>query len=159
MPHTHGKRRGTRSMFAKKHRQHGRPTLSNYLAVIKMGDYVDVKVDGSVAKGMPHKYYHGRTGTVCNVTPRGLSVLINKRVRHRIIRKKICIRHEHVRKSRCQEDFKARVKHNEMVRQTGVGKRIKRLPEQPKPFQTVATKNRPLRLGMKKFVFSQVYSY
>ena len=33
---------------------------------------VDVKACGSVHKGMPHKYYHGKTGIVYNVTARAV---------------------------------------------------------------------------------------
>ena len=46
--------------------------------------------------GMPHKYYHGRTGRVFNVTNRSLGVVVSKPVRNRIEKKKICIRAEHV---------------------------------------------------------------
>ena len=38
--------------------------MTNYLTTYKVGDYVDIKVDGSQHKGMPFKLYHGRTGTV-----------------------------------------------------------------------------------------------
>ena len=39
------------------------------------------KADGSVQKGMPFKYYHGRTGRVFNVTKRALGVIVTKTVR------------------------------------------------------------------------------
>lgn len=43
---------------------------------------MDVKVDPSVHKGMPFKYYHGRTGVVFNVTKRAVGVRVNKEVQH-----------------------------------------------------------------------------
>jgi ribosomal protein L21E len=46
-----------------------------------VGDYVDIKVNASVHKGMPFKFYHGRTGIVWNVTKRALGVELNKVVR------------------------------------------------------------------------------
>ena len=47
----------------------------------QVGDYVDIKVNASVHKGMPFKFYHGRTGIVWNVTKRALGVELNKVVR------------------------------------------------------------------------------
>merc|ERR1719384_1329848 len=37
---------------------------------------------------MPYRYYHGRTGQVFHVVNRAVGVLVNKRVRHRIMVKK-----------------------------------------------------------------------
>eukprot|EP00670_Eutreptiella_braarudii_P005340 CAMPEP_0174284564 /NCGR_PEP_ID=MMETSP0809-20121228/5954_1 /TAXON_ID=73025 ORGANISM="Eutreptiella gymnastica-like, Strain CCMP1594" /NCGR_SAMPLE_ID=MMETSP0809 /ASSEMBLY_ACC=CAM_ASM_000658 /LENGTH=159 /DNA_ID=CAMNT_0015380105 /DNA_START=22 /DNA_END=501 /DNA_ORIENTATION=+ len=159
MPHSWGLKARTRDLFSKGFRCHGRPSLTTYLAIFKIGDYVDICNNSAVHKGAPYKFYQGKTGRVWNVTPRALGVLVNKRVRGRIMQKKVTVRTEHVRKSRCQEEFKARVRHNERVRCTGVGQRIKRLPAQPKPAMTVQKKNEPLPLGAKKFVFSEVYDF
>ncbi|RNF16418.1 ribosomal protein L21E (60S) [Trypanosoma conorhini] len=110
MVHSYGYKCGTRHLFAKKFRKHGNPSVSTLLTNFKVGDYVDVVADSAVRAGMPHKYYHGRTGIVWNVTPRGVGVIVNKPVRNRTIRKRICVRFEHVRKSRCQEAFKQKQK-------------------------------------------------
>ncbi|RNF00777.1 large subunit ribosomal protein L21e [Trypanosoma rangeli] len=110
MVHSYGYKCGTRHLFAKKFRKHGVPSVSTLLTNFKVGDYVDVVADSAVRAGMPHKYYHGRTGIVWNVTPRGVGVIVNKPVRNRTIRKRICVRFEHVRKSRCQEAFKQKQK-------------------------------------------------
>jgi large subunit ribosomal protein L21e len=40
-----------------------------------------VKVNAAVHKGMPFKFYHGRTGVIWNVTKRALGVELNKTVR------------------------------------------------------------------------------
>lgn len=45
------------------------------------GDYVDIKCNPSIHKGMPFKYYHGRTGVVFNVTKTSLGVRVNKQAR------------------------------------------------------------------------------
>merc|ERR1719516_538476 len=94
----------------------GMPSVSTLLKVYKIGDIVDIKADGSVHAGMPHKYYHGRTGRVFNVTNRSLGVVVSKPVRNRIEKKKICIRAEHVRHSSCRQDFLDRVKRNDTTR-------------------------------------------
>ncbi|KAL1569337.1 Large ribosomal subunit protein eL21x/eL21w, variant 2 [Salvia divinorum] len=44
---------------------------------------------------MPHKFYHGRTGRVWNVTKRAVGVELNKQVGNRIMRKRIHVRIEH----------------------------------------------------------------
>lgn len=37
---------------------------------------------------MPYKFYHGKTGRVFNVTPHALGVIVNKRLRGKIIPKR-----------------------------------------------------------------------
>lgn len=61
-------------------RQKGFNPLSVYLTTYKLGDYVDIKVNASVHKGMPHKFYHGKTGRVWNVTKRAIGVELLKQV-------------------------------------------------------------------------------
>eukprot|EP00913_Durusdinium_trenchii_P009893 g9285.t1 len=94
-----------------------RPGLARYLVNFKRGDYVDIVVDPSVQKGMPYSFYHGRTGIVFNVNRNALGVEITKIVGNRQLRKRIHVRIEHVRKSRCNEAFKHRVKENDLKKQ------------------------------------------
>lgn len=61
-------------------RQAGFNPLSVYLTTYKLGDYVDIKVNASVHKGMPHKFYNGKTGRVWNVTKRAIGVELLKQV-------------------------------------------------------------------------------
>ena len=105
MTHSYGYKSRTRHLFAKKFRKHGVPSVSNVLKTFKIGQYVDVFADPSVRAGMPHKYYHGRTGVVWNITPRGVGVIVNKPHRQRMLRKRICVRYEHVRPSACRQAF------------------------------------------------------
>ena len=65
---------------------------------------------------MPHKFYHGKTGVVWNVTPRAIGVIVNKRVGNRIIRKKIHVRIEHVKHSNCRKEFLERMIKNEQLK-------------------------------------------
>jgi len=146
MTNSKGYRRGTRYMFRRPFRKNGMPSVSTLLKVYKIGDIVDIKADGSVHAGMPHKYYHGRTGRVFNVTNRSLGVVVTKPVRNRIEKKKICIRAEHVRHSSCRQDFLDRVKRNDTTRReckkngTAVPD-LKRKPVGPRPAHIVRTKN------------------
>merc|ERR1712113_1210149 len=99
---------------------------------------------GSVQKGMPHKAYHGKTGRVYNVTPHALGVIVNKRVRERIIPKRINVRIEHVTHSKCREDFLRRVRENEKkkleARAKGIRVSLKRQPQGPRPAHVVKGK-------------------
>lgn len=123
-------------MFSKKFRQHGPIHLSQYLMKIKVGDYVDIFADPSIHKGMPHKGYHGRTGIVFNVTKSAVGVRVNKLVNGRIIEKRIHVRIEHVRKSKCQAEIIRRKKENEAAKENAKkgGEKVvlKRTPGQPK---------------------------
>ncbi len=115
MTHSYGYKRRTRHKFQKGFRNHGVIRMSKNLTTYKVGDIVDVVVDGSVHKSMPYKYYHGRTGTVFNVNPRALGVIVNKQVRNRIIPKRLHIRIEHLKLSTCRREFLNRVKENDRV--------------------------------------------
>ncbi|OMO54589.1 Ribosomal protein L21e [Corchorus capsularis] len=137
MPAGHGLRSRTRDLFARPFRKKGYIPLSTYLRTYKIGDYVDIKVNGAVHKGMPHKFYHGRTGRVWNVTKRAIGVEVNKQVGNRIIRKRIHVRVEHVQPSRCTEEFKLRKVKNDQLKAEAKAKGVvistKRQPEGPKP--------------------------
>jgi len=123
-------------MFAKKFRQHGPIHLSKYLMNVKVGDYVDIFADPSIHKGMPHKHYHGRTGIVFNVTKSAVGVRVNKFVNGRIIEKRIHVRIEHIRPSKCQKEILARKVANEAARANfkkgGEKVELKRTPKLPK---------------------------
>jgi large subunit ribosomal protein L21e len=145
MPHSFGYRARTRKLFAQPFRKHGPVPLSKYLTTYKIGDYVDIKANASIHKGMPFRFYHGRTGVIWNVTPRAVGVEINKQVRNRIVKKRIHVRVEHVQPSRCKEDFLNRVKANEAAKKAAKAKGVKarlhkRLPAQPKPGKIVKAK-------------------
>jgi large subunit ribosomal protein L21e len=137
MPHSYGVRARTRHMFAKKFRQHGPVHLSQYLMNVKVGDYVDIFADPSIHKGMPHKHYHGRTGIVFNVTKSAVGVRVNKLVNGRILEKRIHVRIEHIRQSKCQKEIIARKVANEAAKaeakKTGEKVSLKRSPGLPKP--------------------------
>ncbi|RZC83426.1 hypothetical protein C5167_046210 [Papaver somniferum] len=145
MPAGHGLRSRTRDLFSRPFRKKGYIALTTYLRTFKIGDYVDIKVNGAIHKGMPHKFYHGRTGIVWNVTKRAIGVEINKQasfsisrsVRGHILKKRIHVRIEHVQPSRCREEFKLRKVQNDKLKAEAKarGEKIstKRQPEGPKP--------------------------
>merc|ERR1712199_60702 len=127
-----GYRCSTRDMFSRPFRARGMPNLTTYLRNYKLGDYVDIKANSAIQKGMPHKFYHGRTGRVFNVTPHAVGVIVNKKIGGRIAAKRVHVRVEHVVPSKCREEFLNRVKVND-------AKKIeaKRSPRMPKAGFTV----------------------
>ena len=145
MPHSFGYRARTRSMFSQGFRNHGMPHLSTYLRTYHVGDIVDIKANAAIHKGMPHKFYHGKTGVVFNVTKSSVGVIINKRVGNRYIEKRVSLRIEHVRHSKCRDDFLRRVKENAAkkleAQKKGVKISLKRLPAQPRSSHFVSSKN------------------
>ncbi|BDD63397.1 hypothetical protein MPDQ_007015 [Monascus purpureus] len=144
MPHSYGLRRGTRYAFSRGFKNHGTIHLSTYLKTYRVGDIVDIKVNGAVQKGMPHKFYHGRTGVVYNVTKSSVGVLLYKRVRNRYMEKRINVRIEHVSHSRSREDFLNRVKENAIkkrqAKEQGLHLHLKRQPAQPRDAHVVSLK-------------------
>ena len=136
MTNSKGYRRGTRDMFSRPFRKHGVIPLSTYMRVFKIGDIVDIKGHGAVQKGLPYKAYHGKTGRIFNVTQHAVGVIVNKRVRGKILAKRVNVRIEHIHHSKCREDFLRRVKENERLlkeaKEKGQWVSLKRQPEQPK---------------------------
>ena len=160
MPHCFGLRARTRDLFCKGFRKHGVTPLSKYLISYKKGDYVDVIADGAIQRGMPHKFYHGKTGKIFDVTKSSVGVIVNKRVGNRIIPKRIHVRVEHVRMSSCREAFKARVRANDKAKRDAkaAGKRvdIKRVNVQPRE-QTVVDTSKTSIEFMNPVKFRELY--
>lgn len=98
---------------------------------------------------MPHKSYHGKTGRVFNVSKHAVGIIVNKRVKGRILAKRISVRIEHINHSKCRTDFLNRVKANEAEKKEAkaAGKPApicKRLPEEPLGAHIVSAKdNKP----------------
>ena len=144
MPHSFGTRARTRDKYSKAYKTKGAPGMSRFLTPYKRGDYVDIKVDASQQKGMPYNYYHGRTGVVFNVNKSAVGVECTKVVGNRQLRKRMHIRVEHVRRSRCNEDFLSRVKKNDVLKHEAnlAGKKLKckREPVGPKKGKMVRSR-------------------
>eukprot|EP00112_Aurelia_sp_Birch-Aquarium-sp1_P001974 Seg1217.1 transcript_id=Seg1217.1/GoldUCD/mRNA.D3Y31 product="60S ribosomal protein L21-A" pseudo=true protein_id=Seg1217.1/GoldUCD/D3Y31 len=141
---TKGYRKCTRHLFSKAFKKNGVEHLSTYFKVYKVGDIIDIKGNGAFQKGMPHKFYHGKTGRVFNVTKRAVGAIVNKKLGNRIIPKRINVRIEHIRHSKCRDDFLRRVKENEVLKreanQTGIKVDCKRKPKPPREGRIVSTK-------------------
>ncbi|EAW21859.1 60S ribosomal protein eL21 [Aspergillus fischeri NRRL 181] len=136
MGHSHGLRSGTRYAFSRGFKEHGMIRLSTYLKTYRVGDIVDIKVNGAVQKGMPYKVYNGKTGVVYNVTKSSVGVIIYKVVGNRYMEKRINVRIEHVKHSRSREDFIKRVKENaakkRQAKEQGIHLHLKRQPAMPR---------------------------
>jgi len=64
MAHHNGPRKKTRYKFKKELRQRGLPPVTSVIQQFEPGDKVHIVVNSSVQKGMPHRRFHGLTGTV-----------------------------------------------------------------------------------------------
>ncbi|MDH5481368.1 MAG: 50S ribosomal protein L21e [Candidatus Bathyarchaeota archaeon] len=70
-----GYRSRTRRLLKKGPRERGKMKLSKLLYEYEPKSRVVVKIDPSVQKGMPHRRYHGKVGTV--IAKRGRSYIIS----------------------------------------------------------------------------------
>ena len=73
-----GYRSGSRSLMTKEPRERGKLSLSKLLHEYQPGTQVVVKIEPSVQKGMPHRRYHGRVGTVLNKRGRSYVVSVSQ---------------------------------------------------------------------------------
>lgn len=89
--------------------------------------------------------YHGKTGIVFNVAPRAVGVICYKVVNGRYMEKRVNIRIEHVKHSKCRQEFLDRVVSNAAkkreAKEKGETVVLKRLPAQPREARTVSIKN------------------
>ena len=73
-----GFRSGSRRLMTKEPRERGKLSLSKLLHEYQPGTQVVVKIEPSVQKGMPHRRYHGRVGTVLNKRGRSYVVSVSQ---------------------------------------------------------------------------------
>jgi large subunit ribosomal protein L21e len=92
MKKSKGFRSGARRLLTKAPRERGKMKLSKLLYEYQPGNQVVIKIDSAVHKGMPHKRYHGRVGTVLN--KRGRSYVVN--VSQGDAMREIIVRPEHL---------------------------------------------------------------
>jgi len=87
-----GYRAGTRRLLKKKPRERGKIRISKLLYEYQAGSRVVIRIDSSTPKGMPHKRYHGKVGTI--IDKRGRSYVVNVSQGEAI--KEIIVRPEHL---------------------------------------------------------------
>mmetsp|Transcript_43300 Transcript_43300/g.108478 ORF Transcript_43300/g.108478 Transcript_43300/m.108478 type:complete len:160 (+) Transcript_43300:1139-1618(+) len=118
MTRSGGKRSNTRYVFSQAFRKRGPQHTSTYLKTFKIGELVDIKVNSFVHKGMPFKYYHGKTGEIFNITKTSVGIKIFKAVGNRKILKKINVKIEHIKKSNSKTEFLERIKTKDSIRRS-----------------------------------------
>lgn len=147
MGKSRGYRSGTRYAFSRDFRRHGTIPLSTYLETYRVGDIVDIKANGAIQKGMPHKYYQGKTGVVYNVTKSSVGVIIYKVVGNRYLEKRVNLRVEHIKHSKCRQEFVSRVKENARLKREAKAKgehlQLKRQPAKPREARVVSLSTSP----------------
>ncbi|KDN33606.1 hypothetical protein RSAG8_13300, partial [Rhizoctonia solani AG-8 WAC10335] len=83
----------------------------------RIGDIIDIEANAAQQKGMPHKYYQGRTGVVYNATPHAIGVLVKAIVGNRYLEKRVKLRVEHICHSNSRQDSLAHVKVNAVTKE------------------------------------------
>ena len=89
-----GPRRKSRSVLTKRVREKGKLGLSSLLAEYEVGDKVVINIDPAIPKGMPHKRFQGKVGTI--VEKRGKAYILD--IPQRKTSKLVVAGPEHVRK-------------------------------------------------------------
>ncbi|HOX34304.1 MAG TPA: 50S ribosomal protein L21e [Methanoregulaceae archaeon] len=64
MAHHNGPRKKTRYKFKKELRRRGLPPVTSVIQKFEVGQNVHIVCEPSIQKGMPHRRFHGKTGTV-----------------------------------------------------------------------------------------------
>ncbi|XP_059998084.1 large ribosomal subunit protein eL21-like [Lagenorhynchus albirostris] len=150
MTNTKTKRRGTCYMFSRPFRKHRVVLLATYMRIYKKGDIVDIKGTGTLHKGMPHKCYHGKTGSVYNVTQHAVGILVNKQVKGKILAKRINVHIKHIKHSESRDSFLKQVKENDQkkkeAKEKGTWVQLKLQPAPPKEAHFMRTNGKEPKL-------------
>lgn len=82
-----GTRTGTRKIISRKPRERGLSPITHSLVRFEVGEYVNVVIDPSMHNGMPHKRFHGLTGTVKRIQGGAyeIKVKVGNKYKHPII--------------------------------------------------------------------------
>jgi len=64
MARHNGPRKKTRYKFKKELRKRGIPPVTSVIQKFDIGEKVHIVCNSSIQKGMPHRRFHGKTGTV-----------------------------------------------------------------------------------------------
>mmetsp|Transcript_26838 Transcript_26838/g.37454 ORF Transcript_26838/g.37454 Transcript_26838/m.37454 type:complete len:125 (+) Transcript_26838:630-1004(+) len=95
MTNSKGKRRKTRQLLKQKI-----PITNNYqnnflIKSLKKNDKINVILSSSTKKGIPSKFYFGKTGTFLTNLNKVSCILIKKSIDNRIINKKLFLNKKH----------------------------------------------------------------
>lgn len=93
MPKSHGYRVRTRQLLKKKYGSRSGPRPDIYLKDYKPGDKVLIVIDPTVQKGMPHKRFHGKIGTI--ISKKGNAYEVSLMLGDKL--KKLTILPDHIR--------------------------------------------------------------
>lgn len=64
MAHHNGPRKKTRYKLKKALRRRGITPVTSVIQTFEIGEHVHIVLEPSVQKGMPHRRFHGKTGTI-----------------------------------------------------------------------------------------------
>ncbi|KAG8511825.1 60S ribosomal protein L21 [Galemys pyrenaicus] len=126
-------------MFSMPFIKHGVIPLATYMRIYKKGGIADIKGMSTVQKGMPHKCYHGKTGSIYSVPQHAVGTVVNKQVKGKILAKRINVHIEHIKYSKSRDSFLKRVKENDQKKKKKKEAEEKgtwvQLKHQPTPFR------------------------
>lgn len=89
-----GLRSKSRKILSRKPRNRGLTSITRALQSFEEGDSVNIVIDSTIHKGMPHIRFHGRTGVVEGLQGTSYKVKIKDGKKH----KTLVIRPEHLRR-------------------------------------------------------------
>ncbi len=83
----------TRQIFRKKPRNRGMPPITRFLREFQIGESANIVIESSSQKGLPHRRYQGKVGTI--IDKRGEAYIV--RVKLERTHKDLIIRPEHLK--------------------------------------------------------------
>jgi large subunit ribosomal protein L21e len=125
MGRSNGKRSNTRNSYSRAFKKHGQEHSSTYIRTFKLGEYVDITANSSIQRGLPYKFYHGKTGKIFSITKSSAGVKVEKKVGNKKITKRLNIRLEHLIKSKTRIKFHEKLRSRDAIRRVATTKGYK----------------------------------
>jgi large subunit ribosomal protein L21e len=116
MGRSKGKRSNTRNSYSRAFKKHGQEHSSTYIRNFKLGENVDISANSSIQRGLPYKFYHGKTGKIFSITKFSAGVKVEKKVGNKRVMKRLNIRMEHLIKSKTKIKFFEKLKSRDSIR-------------------------------------------
>jgi len=105
MVNSKGKRSRTRNIFKKNKRKSEISLNSLILMKNQLNTNVSIKINPSIKKGIPNKWYMGKSGTVTNISNCFVQIFIKKMIKNKLLNKNILISTEHIRRKKSKNNY------------------------------------------------------
>lgn len=91
MGHSCGQRHDTRKLFKLSKKRKISSKFSTNFRNFKVGERAEIKINSSSRKGLPYKWYQGKTGRIASIGKDSIIIEVVKKIKNKKILKRLCL--------------------------------------------------------------------